>query len=189
MAVDPTRIATAPRARHPFVAYRNQAPQYDPRSGGGARLHGGRFNPPGSFPVLYLCETRPCVIAELTRQGKRNVVGVDGLLPRVLYQYRLELERVLDLTDPQVRDHLGFTVPELQADDWSVCQEIGIEAHAHGDQAIRAPSATGVDQVLAVFPEPVGTGLVGVELVEHWRSREDLRADDPPEEDRHGTQP
>lgn len=103
MALDRTRIATAPRVAHAVSTYRNQSPRYDPRSGEGARINGGRFNPPGSFPTLYLCETRGCVVAELTRQGTRHVVGMEGLLPRVLYRYDLELHRVLDLTDSDTR--------------------------------------------------------------------------------------
>jgi len=51
--------------------------------------------------------TRPRAVAELARLGMRHVVGVDGLLPRALYEYQLELDRVLDLTDEQVRDHVG----------------------------------------------------------------------------------
>jgi len=39
----------------------------------------------------------------LTRQGARHVIGVEGLLPRVLYRYELDLHRVLDLTDPDTR--------------------------------------------------------------------------------------
>lgn len=174
MALERARIATAPRVARAGAAYRNQSPHYDPRSGEGARLHGGRFNPPGSFPTLYLCETRPCVIAELTRQGTRHVVGVEGLLPRVLYRYELDLHRVLDLTDEQIRRHLGTTEDELIGDDWSWCQQLGTEAHASGDQAIRTFSATGIDTVLVVFPELLGAGLLDVEQVERWNDLADL---------------
>ncbi len=62
------------------VAYRNQAKGFDPRSGDGARRLGGRFNPPHSFPVLCLCMTRPCVVAELTRQAERQGLNVEALL-------------------------------------------------------------------------------------------------------------
>jgi RES domain-containing protein len=55
MVLDRTRIATAPRVVHAVTAYCNQSPRYDPRSGEGARLNGGRFNLPGSFP--------PCICA------------------------------------------------------------------------------------------------------------------------------
>jgi RES domain-containing protein len=113
-------------------------------------------------------------VAELTKLGTRHVVGVEDLLPRVLYRYGLELDRVLNLTDDQVREHIGITVANLTGDDWGLCQAIGTEAHAAGDQAIRTYSATGVDTVLVVFPELTGSGLVTVELVERWEGLDDL---------------
>lgn len=174
MALDRARIATAPRVAHAVSAYRNQSPRCDPRSGEGARINGGRFNPSGSFPTLYLCETRSCVVAELTRQGSRHVVGVEGLLPRVLYRYELELHRVVDLTDPDTRSRIGITTDELVTDDWTVCQQLGTEAHALGDQGMRTYSATGVDTVLVVFPELLGGSLTEVELVERWDGLADL---------------
>ena len=174
MALDRTRIGTAPRVVHAATGFRNQSPRYDPRSGEGARINGGRFNPRGSFPALYLCETRSCVVAELTRQGTRHVVGVEGLLPRLLYRYELDLHRVLDLTDSDTRTHLGIAKDELVTDDWSVCQQLGTEAHAVGDQGIRTYSATGVDTILVVFPELLGSGLTEVELIERWDNLGDL---------------
>ena len=174
MALDRTRIATAPRVAHAGTAYRHQSPRYDPRSGDGARLHGGRFNPPGSFPTLYLRETRLCVVSELTRQGHRHVVGVEGSLPRVLYRYELDLYRILDLADADTRTQIGITEDELVADDWTLCQQLGSEAHAVGDQGIRAYSATGVDTVLVVFPELLDGSLTGVERVERWDDLADL---------------
>ncbi len=41
-------------------------------------------------------------------------------------------------------------------------------------QAIRTPSASGVDEVLAVFPELLGSGRLLPELVESWESIGDL---------------
>lgn len=174
MTLDVSRLGTAPRRALHTLAFRNQPPRYDSRAGEGARINGGRFNPPNSFPVLYLCETRPCVIAELSRQGSRHVVGIDGLLPRVLYRYEFNLDRVLDLTDPATRDHIGVAEQDLIRDDWSLCQQIGTHAHDNGDQAVRVPSATGVDNVLAVFPELIGASLLDVVLAERWDSTGDV---------------
>lgn len=171
---DLTRIATAPRVSLTVTGLRHLSPRYDPRSGEGARIHGGRFNPPDSFPTLYLCETRDCVIAELTRQGTRNVVGLEGLLPRSVHRYELQLERVLDLTVPSTLGHIGITPAQLTSDDWELCQEIGEAVYAEGDEAIRAPSATGVDQVIAVFPERAGSSLISIEHVEVWDDLGDL---------------
>lgn len=166
--------------RSPFsgAAYRHQSARHDPRSGEGARIHGGRFNPPESFPVLYLCLDRPCAVAELKRLGRRAVVGIDGLLPRLLYRYELDLERVLDLTDAGVVAELGTTREALTADDWSFCQEIGVASHAQGDQGILCPSATGTGTVLAVFPVQLGLGLRDVQLAERWDEVGQLNATD-----------
>lgn len=54
-----------------LVGYRNQAPGFDPRSGEGARRFGGRFTPPNSFPVIYLCTTRI---------RSRSATGVDDVI-------------------------------------------------------------------------------------------------------------
>ncbi|MGH2928380.1 MAG: RES domain-containing protein [Solirubrobacteraceae bacterium] len=76
-------MAAAPLLPFTGQDWRQIAPRYDPLSGEGARLHGGRFNPPGSFPVLYICQSRPCAAAELKRLGERQAIGVEGLLPRL----------------------------------------------------------------------------------------------------------
>lgn len=78
------------------------------------------------------------------------------MLPRVLYRYELDLHRVLDLTDEQIRQLVGLTEGVLTGDDWSLCQQLGTEAYASGDQAIRTFSATGVDTMLVVFTELLG---------------------------------
>ena len=83
---DPTSVTRAEAAALDATGYRNQAPGFDPRSGEGARRFGGRFNPPRSFPVLYLCTTRSCAIAELTRQADRQSIDVEQLLPRELWR-------------------------------------------------------------------------------------------------------
>jgi hypothetical protein len=87
VAVDAGLVAAAPLLPFTGQGWRQIAPQYDPLSGEGARLHGGRFNPPGSFPVLYICQSRPCAVAELKRLGERQAIGAEGLLPRRLYRY------------------------------------------------------------------------------------------------------
>lgn len=141
----------------------------DPLSGEGARIHGGRFNPPDSFPVLYLCTTRACAIAEFERLGERQVIGMAGLLPRSLYRYDLVLEMVLDLTSRSVLRTLGVRTETLTAPGWGETQDLGRAAHDTGWEALLTPSATRVDQVLAVFPDNLGAGSVAAELVETWK--------------------
>lgn len=174
-SLKPTALSSVQPVSFRGPAYRQQAPRFDPSSAEGARINGGRFNPPDSFPVLYLCLTRACAVAELERLGQRNIIGLEGFLPRVLYEYDVSLERVLDLTNPAVLDDIGVRPPILTADDWSLCQTIGEAAHAAGFQAIRSPSATGVDEVLVVFPELLGGGgRLEPRLVEEWLEPSDL---------------
>ncbi|MGI8757102.1 MAG: RES family NAD+ phosphorylase [Acidimicrobiales bacterium] len=156
------------------VAYRNQAKGFDPRSGDGARRLGGRFNPPHSFPVLYLCLTRPCVVAELTRQAERQGLNVEALLPRELFEISADLDKVLDLTDAETLDALGIAPPDLVREDHRLTQEIGEAAHEHVFQAIRSPSATGVDNVLAIFPEKLAGVVLDVRLLGEWNTADDL---------------
>ncbi len=132
MPIDAGRVATAPLSSFTGQGWRHLAPRYDWLSGEGSRIHGGRFNPPGSFPVLYLCESRPCAVAELQRLGQRQAIGVEGLLPRVLYRYEIALDRVLDLTDDQVCTHVGLGQDVLTGPDWTTCQELGSTLHALG---------------------------------------------------------
>ncbi len=137
-------------------------------------MHGGRFNPPGSFPVLYLCTTRPCVVAELERLGQREVIGVDGLLPRVLYRYHVSIDRVLDLTSEATLRHIGVDARQIVGVDREVPRQIGEAAHATEYQAILAPSATGVGVVLALFPQLLGSGTLTWDRTEQWESKGDI---------------
>jgi RES domain-containing protein len=171
-------VATAPELRvasYHGEAFRHMAARWDnPLSGEGARIHGGRFNPPDSFPVLYLCTTRPCAVTELRHLGARQVIGITGLLPRVLYRYQLDLDRILDLTSEATLTALGVSPMQITGADLSPTRVIGGLAHAMELQAIRAPSAAGVDEVLSVFPEFVETGSLTAELVERWEIPDDL---------------
>lgn len=168
--LDPALVSTAPRVPFADGGFRHQPPGYDPRSGEGARKRGGRFNPPESFPVLYLCTTRPCAIAELDRLGERQSLSIDDLLPRVLFRYEVRLGSILDLTKTRVLNHLGITDRDLTQAAWSFTQELGEVSHDLGLQGLLAPSATGVDSVLAVFVDHIGLGAAEPRQVETWES-------------------
>ena len=174
MELDPSLLGSAPLVPYVGPAWRHLSPGYDPLSGEGARLHGGRFNPPGSFPVLYLCRTRPCAVAELQRLGERQSLPIEDLLPRELYRFDLALDRTLDLTEANVRASIGIDLDMLTAPDWTVCNELGVIGHSLGIQAIHSASATGTDDVLAIFVQNVGLGRVAPQLAETWHSLGDV---------------
>lgn len=172
--LDTSRVYDAPDSRYSGPAWRHVGPRYDARSGDGARIAGGRFNPPNSFPVLYLCLSRPCAAAELRRLASRQVVGLDGLLPRKLIQFDVELDSILDLTDAGVRAHVGVSLVDLVDEDRTSCRSIGIAAHARGMQGVLSVSATGVDVVLALLPENLGSGKLAVVGETTWLTENDL---------------
>jgi RES domain-containing protein len=69
---------------------------------------------------------------------------------------RVESLRVLDLTDPQVREALAVTEADLTSDNLTRCQALGDAARAAGFEGIVAPSAALADEIiLIVFPSGV----------------------------------
>ena len=68
-------------------AYRHVTVGRQPLSGEGARLAGGRWNPPGSFAVLYLALDVPTVIREFNRLAEKQGRSVKDFLPRDLFTY------------------------------------------------------------------------------------------------------
>ena len=172
---DAGKLTTLPLSVVSVSGYRNQACGFDPRSGDGARRFGGRHNRPHSFPVDYLCTTRPCVVAEITRQARRQGLDVDDLLPREPWVVSIELTRVLDLTDDETLRAFGVGAGDLVRDDLQLTHTIGEAAHQHRFQAIRSVSATGVDDVVAIMPENIAGASMAAELVQVWRTIADLR--------------
>ena len=176
MPIDPDRVAAASLAPFTGQAWRQLGPRHSPLSGEGARLHGGRFNPPESFPVLYLCRSRSCADGELKRMGERQSIGLAGLLPRRLYRYEVSLFRVLDLTDEVTRRALDIERDVLVRSSWSECQDLGTIAHSLGIQAINSPSATEIGEVLAVLRENVEEGNLKAIFVDEWREVDDMKS-------------
>ncbi len=133
------------------VAFRHVAEGRHPLSGAGARLHGGRWNPPESFSTLYLALELETTIAELYRLASRQGRVPDDFLPRRMYRYEVTLAAVLDLRDPIARVELDLGDAELRSADATRCRSIGEAANQLGFEGIVAPSATGAGTVLAVF--------------------------------------
>lgn len=168
-------IRSAPVRPYRGIAYRHIGEAYAdrPLSGTGSYQRGGRFNPAGSFPVLYLCTTYRCATEEFRR--RIEIVGADpgDLLPRVVYEYEVNLGAVLDLTDDATLRHLRLSVGKLTSSDRLLTRKIGDYANKSGlYQAILSFSATGVDEVLAVMEE----GLMGVSVIasRRWSSPADI---------------
>jgi len=169
------RVDRLDRVSFQGTAYRRIEPTRDPLSGAGARITGGRWNPPESFSVLYLGLDTDVVTAEFQRLAARQARALADFLPRRLYTYAVQLVAVLEVTGSVVREELGLTDEALAADELSACQEIGAAAHYAGFEGVLAPSATSHGTVLAVFMDNVQAES-SVEVVRDriWRAPADL---------------
>lgn len=121
----------------------------DPLEGHHAARYGGRWNPPESFSVVYLCRTAEVARANVHRLLARQPYGPEDLLPAaapVLVEVAVREDRYLNvvtdagckavgLARSYPRDARGRIVP------WSRCQPIGLEAHERGLPGVAARSA------------------------------------------------
>lgn len=151
------------------VAFRHVSPTAEPLSGTGARIHGGRWNPPNSYATLYLGTDRETVVREFHRMARKQGLDAADFAPRDICSIRVHLESVLDLTPADTRAALGLTDSLLVRGDATYCRAVGEAAHYLSLEGVLAPSATGEGTVLAVFLGRLSGGS-RVELVdvERW---------------------
>ena len=159
------------------VVYRACSPEYantrDLLSGEGALKSGGRWNAPGSFPVVYLAQNIEGAIAESLGVADRYGFDPATRLPMTLVAIDAALERVLDLSDAAVRKALDVTISQMNGCSWradngaaieALTQAIGRAAHEAGLQGILVPSSVKrTFRNINVFPENIGrTGALRI---------------------------
>ncbi len=130
-------------------------------SGEGSLKYGGRWNAPGTFPVIY-SSTRPGTAVEEAFQRAADYELIpDDLKPRLTCGIESNLYRVIDLT--------GKNLPAwLKLADWmqenfsrindsgseTLCQALGRAARNSGVSALFCPSARVAGGVnLVAFPD------------------------------------
>ncbi|GAA1936250.1 RES family NAD+ phosphorylase [Nocardioides hwasunensis] len=130
-------------------------------SGVGARLFGGRYNPPDLFPTIYLAQPVQACMRELARAAEDRHLTVQELLtiPHVLHTIELVDVQVLDLTVSATQDILGLDVDDLRG-EWQPCQAVGHAAWFLEFQGVLAPSAVGAGVTLALFEHRTTPGQV-----------------------------
>lgn len=169
------RIDGLPRTCLEVEAFRHQGPAYPLLNTEGAHLFGGRWNPPDSFPVLYLALSPAVAAAELRRLADRNARSIEDLLPRRLHRYHIRLHAVLDLTTEDALKTLEVTEEAISSDDLSLPQRLGEAAHYVGFEAILASSGAGHGVTLSVFFDAIRADSETKPLDSTlWESVEDL---------------
>jgi hypothetical protein len=131
----------------------------DPLDGRFAAERGGRWNPPESFPVLYLCRSVEVARSNVYRKLEGQPYGPEDLLPEtgpVLVRATVPEDRYLNVvTDAGCRDAgLPRTYPldsRRRIVPWRRCQPIGLRAWEGGLPGIAARSAATDGEELAYF--------------------------------------
>ncbi len=120
----------------------------DPLSVQGSLRHGGRYNPSGIFGALYCGESPAVCVAEIRRRAAGQPV-----FPYRLARIRIQLHRVLDLTEPVALMALGLRSEDLIGDDWQRTQQLAARARAAGYEGLLVPSAAGPGRNLVIFAD------------------------------------
>lgn len=114
----------------------------------GSIAFGGRYNPPWQFGALYFGLTQEICWQEIEKKN-------DGPVKQSrfkLFPVRVSLQKVLDLSDPSVRETLELEKEDLiKPFDYELMRKIAIRVRKMGYEAILAPSSVGEGKILAVF--------------------------------------
>lgn len=127
---------------------RHAAPGRDAFAGG----LNGRWGE--AFPVIYLGRPEPAVVVEAYRHLVDDTgVPASAVRRRILYEVRVDVANVLDLTAAEPLEQVGLADADLTTDidDYERCQEVAAAAHQLKYRGILAPSATGLGETLALF--------------------------------------
>ncbi len=124
-------------------------PAYELLGTQGARLHGGRWNPPG-LPVLYCALATATVRAEWARMMERQGLPESGAYPLRLGQIAVRA-RTVDLRRAGSLEPLGIEEPMSVLTPIEPSRAIGAAAAREGLGALLVPSVTGLGANLVVF--------------------------------------
>ncbi len=141
--------------------FRHTAPEFEPLSGFGSFLFGGRWNPPDLVATIYLAFPEACCVAEFLRMAEGQGKGPESFIPRDLHAIDAADLMLLDVTSEGAMQSLRINLEDIRSDDWTKCQQIG-EAHFVGLQGILTPSATDEGFVIAAFEPTLRPGQLAV---------------------------
>lgn len=110
--------------RSASVAYANRD---DLLTGIGAKHAGARWNPPNSVATVYTSLDIRTATEEALAHHRYFGFPVETALPRVMVSIRINLQRVLNLTDSKARRSLGVGRDRLISEDWRASNANGSE--------------------------------------------------------------
>jgi RES domain-containing protein len=121
-----------------------------------------RWNPPGSFPIIYASLDPSTALDEVLAHFRHFRIPIESAMPRVTVSVRVRLQKVLDLTDGAIRSAIRVSERRMIGEPWREKQQAGEEAltqalgrlaHELDWEGLLAPSAASRGGVnLIVFP-------------------------------------
>lgn len=130
-------------------------------SGAGARIFGGRWNPPEVVATIYVATTETGCRLELERLLASQARGSVSF-PRQLHRLTLTDIVAVNLTSDAALDAVGLSPADVEDDDWSACQAVGNAVQYLGAQALRARSATCDGDISALYEPHLRPGQLAL---------------------------
>lgn len=161
------------------VMYRTSGIDYsnsrDLLNGMGSKLHGARWTPKGAFPTVYGSLDPQAALLETLGTGGHYGIPYEKRMPLVMVAVDVKVERLLDLTLPDVRKTLRISQDRMLAEDWEAKQRAGDEALTQavarlardlGVQTLLVPSARlKGPKNLVLFPDLIRKGALKIQNV------------------------
>jgi RES domain-containing protein len=151
------RLSSLRPRKSTFTLWRGVREGRSPLSTRGARLVGGRWNPPG-LDALYASLDIVTVRAELARGAARRRMEETAIYPIQLVELALET-RAIDLTVGDRLETLGVATPFSILTPTDQTQRIGKIAAKLGIEGLLVPSVVTRGKNAVLFPQSLSTQI------------------------------
>jgi RES domain-containing protein len=151
--------------RQPFsgIGYRCVEPKFaaEVLCGLGSRLHGGRWNPKGGFPTVYVSDSPEAALQEYLARARRMKLPDHRCLPMQMVGIRIKVANILDVTDSKI-DAVVKPILVTEKIHWravqskreAVSQAIGRALYEIGFAGlITSSQALAGGKTIVIFPE------------------------------------
>lgn len=126
----------------------------DPLDTSFAKSRGGRWNPPGSFGVLYLCATIAVAAGNARRAYEGEIATLFDLLPGKRPDLQIVSVRsihVIDAASEVGLRSLRLPLTYPTGVSWVRCRTIGVRAYGRGEYGITCRSADATDRTSIII--------------------------------------
>lgn len=120
----------------------------DPRDTTYSKDRGGRWNPPGSFGVLYLNATRAVAAANARSYFRPDGIAWEDLLPEArpdLVEFAVPRGTAVDVVTDEGVAACGFPPEYPFGVSWAQCRPVGEAVYEANERAIACRSAAETD--------------------------------------------